>query len=424
MKEQVKQIKEGIKLHVIPTDKFKTNLVAVFITLPLKRENVTKDALLPAVLRRGIKQLTSQEEISKFLENMYGASFDCGVEKTGDNHVLKFYLEALNDSYLPKPENLIKTSIDALLEIVFNPYKENGKFKEDYVNSEKINLKQIIESKIDSKDLYAIVRCTEEMYKGQPYSLYKYGYVEDLEQITAENLYEHYEQVIKNAKIDIFVSGNFSADEVIKLVQENENCNKIQARKAEYHVNNEQTEKKEAKPEQIKEEKMDVAQGKIVIGLDILESDLESRFATVLYNTILGDSANSKLFQNVREKAHLAYSTRSSYIKPKNTIFIRAGIEIENYEKALEIIRQQLEEMKNGNFSEEELENAKKYIISAVDSIAEEQDTEITYYLGQELSASSYTPEEYKQKIEAVSKEQIVQIAGKVSINTIFFLRN
>ncbi len=424
MKEQVSQVKEGIKLHVIPTDKFKTNLLAVFITLPLNREKVTKDALIPAVLRRGSKKLTTQEEISKCLENMYGASFDCGVEKIGDNHVLKFYLEALNDTYIPKCENLIKTSIDTMLEIIFNPYQENGKFKEEYVKSEKTNLKQIIEAKIDNKDFYASVRCTEEMYKGKPYSLYKYGYVEDLEKITADNLYKYYQELIETSKIDIFVSGNFEVENIKRIVKENENIMNIGARKEEYCINNEKVEDLKEITTQVVEEKMDIAQGKIVMGIDVLATDLESRFTAVLYNTILGDSANSKLFQNVREKAHLAYSARSSYIKNKNAIFIRAGIEIENYEKAISIIKEQLEDMKKGNFSQEDIDNAKKYIISAVDSIPEEQDTEITYYLGQELSASSYTPEEYKQKIEAVDKEKIVKFAQKISINTIFFLRN
>lgn len=424
MKEKVTQIKEGVSLHTIKTDIFKTNLVAVFITLNLTRENVTKDALIPAILRRGTKNIPTQDKISKLLENMYGASFDCGIEKTGDNHVIKFYLESLNDNYIPKSENLIKTSIETILEIVLDPYLEEGKFKAEYLESEKNNIKQIIEGKIDNKDLYAMTRLTEEMYKGKPYSLYKYGYIEDLEAITPDELYKYYEQMIKTCKIDIFVSGSFNDEDIIKIVKENENITKLEDRKPNYSVNNEKTEKKEDVQVKVLEEKMDIAQGKLVIGLDILENEEDSRFAAVVYNTILGDSANSKLFQNVREKAHLAYTARSAYIKPKHCIIIRAGIEIGNYDKALEITKQQLEDMKNGEFTEEDIQNAKNYLLSAINSIAEEQDTEITYYFGQELADSSYTPEEYRQKIESVNKEQIEEIAQQVRINTIFFLRN
>ena len=171
---------------------------------------------------------------------------------------------------------------------------------------------------------------------------------------------------------------------------------------------------------------MDVTQGKLVIGLNInnvSKDDKNTMFRVILYNTILGDSANSKLFQNVREKAHLAYTTRSTYIRPKNIIFVRAGIEIDNYQKALDIIKEQLEDMKNGNFTDDEINNAKNYLYSSINSIEEEQDTEITYYFGQELSQAFYSPEEYKKNIELVNKEQIINIANNISINTIYFLK-
>ena len=135
-------------------------------------------------------------------------------------------------------------------------------------------------------------------------------------------------------------------------------------------------------------------------------------------------SANSKLFQNVREKQSLAYSANSNYVRYKSNIFINAGIEIENYTKALDIIKEQIEEMKKGNFTEEDIENDKKGIISQINTIDDEQDTEIIYYLGQELTNSNQSIEEYKENVRKVTKEQIQKIASKVKINTIFFLRN
>ena len=144
------EIKQGITIHKSNTNKFKTNLFAIFLTAKLNKEDVTKNALLTAVLRRGTDKMPTQEEISKNLENMYGASFDCGVEKTGDNHVLKFYLESINNEFLPSEENLSKECLDILIDIVFNPYLETGFFKQDYVDGEQENLKNIIEVKIDS----------------------------------------------------------------------------------------------------------------------------------------------------------------------------------------------------------------------------------------------------------------------------------
>ena len=188
MNYQKKQLKDGINVHIIKTDKFKTNLLSVFLTTPITKEDVTMSALLPMVLRRGSSDMPSQEEISKHLEEMYGASFDCGVDKIGDDEVLKFYLEAINNEYLPIKEDLFSKTIDSLLNIVFNPFLESEVFKKEYVDTEKDNLKQIIEGKIDSKAKYAQDRCIEEMYKDKPYGIYKYGYIENLEKITAENL--------------------------------------------------------------------------------------------------------------------------------------------------------------------------------------------------------------------------------------------
>lgn len=238
MNYKKQEIKNGINFHAIETDKFKTNLLSVFITTPITRENVTKTALIPAVLRRGSNTLKTSEEISIKLEEMYGASFDCGVEKIGDNQVLKFYLEALNNDFLPEmEEDVLKASINTILDIVFNPLVEKDAFKEEYVQSEKENIKQVIEGKKDNKAGYALERCIEEMYKDKPYGLFKYGYIEDLDNINSKNLLEYYKELMKNCKIDIFVSGDIE-DDTIRLVKENENINRLSERNAEYVTEN------------------------------------------------------------------------------------------------------------------------------------------------------------------------------------------
>ena len=294
MSYTTEQIKQGIKLHCIDTNKFKTNLMSVIITLPLNRETITFDTVIPAVLKRGTKNLKSQEEIAKKLENMYGASFDCGIEKIGDNHVIKFYLESLNDNFIPKNDNnlIFKESIELLLDIIFNPLTENNKFKDEYVESEKNNIKLLIESKIDNKDQYALNRCIEEMYKDKPYGLYKYGYVEDLKQINSENLYNYYNELINTCKIDILVSGEVNKQEIIEIVKNNENIKALKERKPNFIVNNEQTENKKGTTENKVEEKMDIGQGKLVIGLDVELNDYNSKFPVSIYNVILRRKCN------------------------------------------------------------------------------------------------------------------------------------
>ena len=421
MQYKENEIKKGIKLHEIQTDKFKTNLIAVFLTMPITRENVTKNALISAVLRRGSKNMPTLAQISKDMEEMYGASFDCGIDKTGDNHVLKFYIETINDNYIPqKDENMLKTAIEKLLEIIFNPLIESNSFKKEYIEQEKENIKRIIKGKTDNKARYAFDRCLEEMYKNKPYGLYKYGYIEDLEKITAESLYEYYKKMISKCKIDIFVSGNI--DEVTEMIKNNENIQKLSDRESQYILN--KIERKEKVEEKEIIEEMDVTQGKIVIGLDLHLENENQMYDTVVYNAILGGSANSKMFQEVREKASLAYTAGSNYIRYKSNIFIKCGIEIKNYQKAMEIIQKQLEDMKNGMFTDEDIENAKKGIISGIKSIDDEQDTQITYLFGHEITNINTTEDEYIKRINNVTKEDIIKVAQSIAINTVYFLKN
>lgn len=422
MEYKVKEIKNGIKVHVLKTDKFKTNLFAIFLSKKLERDNVTKNALISMMLRRGSKLLTSQEEISKKMEELYGASFDCGLDKTGDNQVLKFYIESINDKFLPEhKENILETVLNNLLEIVFNPYIEKEGFKKEYLEQEKNNIKQKIEGKKDNKARYAIERTIEEMYKNKPYGLYKFGYIEDLENIDEKNLYKYYKELINSCKIDIFLSGDLE-NNVEKIIEENQNIKNLQERTADFVMPN--IEEIIVKNENTITESLDVTQGKLVIGLNVNIKNDEEKYIALLYNSIFGGSANSKLFQNVREKANLAYVASSNYYRFKNIILINSGIEISNYEKALKLIKEQLEEMKQGKFTEEEIENNKKGIIAAIKTISDEQDTAITYYFGQELGGSNVSEEEYIRKIEKIKKEDIVDIANKVLINTIYFLKN
>ena len=422
-------MKQGIKLHTINTNKFKTNLIAMFLSIPLTRENVTKDSLLVSVLRRGCEKFKTQEEISKKLEEMYGAEFNCGLDKLGRNHVLKFYIESINDEFLPQNgENMLKQSIEIISEIVFNPLVQNNGFNEEYVDQEKENVKQIIESKKDNKARYALFRCIEEMYKDNPEGLYKYGYVEDLEKINANNLYDYYIQLINTCKIDIFVSGKLENKDVDNLIEEAENISKLKDREPKYNINKPETNNKTEETNKV-EEKLDVTQGKLVIGYDVEVSkkDIENkkfRYIGMLYNAILGGTATSKLFQNVREKASLAYTASSSFSYYTGNIFVNAGIEIENFDKATDIIKDQIEAMKQGDFTEEDLQNAKKVIVSNIAGISDEQDTEIIYFLGQELSGSNVSLEQYAEFVQDVNKNEIEDFAKKIYINTIYFLRN
>lgn len=425
MKKKTLEIKSGIKLHMIQTDYFKTNLVCIIVTMPLKEETITKNALIPFVLRRGTNKYENQIKLNSMLEGLYGANFDCGIDKVGDNHVLKFYIETIDNDYALNNEDVLSKVIDSLIEIVFDPYLEDGKFKESYVDIEKETLRKVIESKIDDKDAYAVSQCVYNMYDGKGYGLYKYGEEKYIDEIDVDNLTEYYKNLKNTSKIDFYISGKFEEKKVVEKISENEIVKELIPRTENYILNNEYTECKEIveNPKEIIEN-MDVTQGKLILGLDLLSKQENLQATALVYNSILGDGASSMLFQNVREKAGLAYSTKSTYVKAKANIFIRCGIQIDNYDKAIDLIKKQLDDLRNGNFSEEDINNAKTYLISGIKNIEEEQDSEIIYYIGQEIAKTNRNIEDYIELVEKVTKEELQEFASKVQINTIYFLRD
>ena len=399
-----------MKIRKIETKKFKTNVYALYLTIPLTKENVTYNALIPTVLKRGCEKYNNQLEISKKLEEMYDATFGIGIAKVGNNEVLKFYIESLNNNYLPNNEDLSKTSIEMLINIVMKPYLINGKFDEYYVSQEKENLKKVIESRKDNKDTYATNRLLEEMFKEEPYGLYKFGNIEEIDNITSEKLYEKYKELIKNAEKHLYIVGDV------------ENLN-IQ----EYHIDEEEIKItkefpiKEKLEEKIVKEQMDITQGKLVIGLNTTNKNRE---IIALYNTILGKGANSKLFLNVREKEGLAYSAGSTYLKRNNAIIISTGIEVSKYNKAVEVIKKQLKDMQEGKITEKEIKDAKQFINAGLNLINESSENMIEYTFDKELYNEEIDIEKYRKSIEKITKEDIVEIAKQINIDTIYFLGN
>lgn len=398
-------------------DKFKTNEIALFLTMPLRKETITMNALIPMILRRGSKNYPNQLLISKKLENLYGAGFNCGIDKSADYCVLKFYIETVANKYLPNNEDLTQEAINMLMDIVFNPLVVNEGFDKDYVQQEKENLCKIIDARKDDKQAYAFNRCIEEMFKDQPYGIYKFGSKEDLNNINEKNLYEYYKKMIEECRCDIFING-IDANKV--EINDDRKANYCDIKEIKETEKSEKTLEKDCK-EKVVNETMNVVQGKLVIGLN---AKYENKFAISMYNAILGGGANSKLFQNVREKASLAYSAGSRYIRRKDSIFIITGIELKNYDKALKIIKEQLVEMKEGNITDKEFLDAKQLVLSTLKLIPESQEDMISFDFDQDLFKENLSFEQYYENIERITKEDVIKAAQAISINTIYYLKN
>ena len=397
-----------MNIKKIETNKFKTTQVALFLTIPLKREEATKVAMIQSLLKRGSKNYPDMFEINRMLDSMYNATLRYNITHAGDNCVLKYEITTINDKYALENEDITNSAINMLFDIVFNPYIEDGGFKEEYVKQEKKNLIQAIESKIDDKQAYSRIRCTEEMFKGESYSTYALGYVDEVEDLNGKNLYEKYKEIIENARIDLVLCGE-NLDK-IKIPEINAGKEDYKAIKEEHKILSE---------EKVVREALDINQGKLTIGLNITGKDT---YKNALYNTILGGGANSKLFQNVREKASLAYHVSSQYVKSKDVIFIRAGIEFDNFDKTVSIIKKQLEDIKNGNVSDDEFNSAKELMLASLKMLKEDQDGMIESYFSNNLFEHETDIDKIYENVSKLTKEDAINAGKNVSIDTIFFL--
>lgn len=410
------EIGKGINLYTVKTDKFKTISIHVFFHRPLD-ENTTLNALLPLILRRGCGRFKTSQEIARQLEDLYGAIFDCGIGKKGESQILRFHIDCINNRELDKEFRIPEESLKLLFNLILNPIKENRVFKKEYIEQEKENLRKIIESKVNNKAQYAMTRCIEEMCKGEPYSIYEYGNIEDLEKIDAQNLYEYYDKVIKTSPVDIFIVGNIddSFNDMVKkhFTPKREDIEEVSPTKIEKEIE---------KPKKL-EEKMDVSQGKLCIGYRTnIGYDTEDYYPLMLYSNILGGGITSKLFMNVREKASLAYTISSRIDKFKGLMFITGGIDFDKYEKAKEIIFKQLEDMEKGNITDEELNSAFKGISTSIRSLGDTHLHIVDFFLSQIISNSKHNFEQLIGRLGEVKKEEISKIAAKIKLDTIYFL--
>ena len=408
----------GIDVYRIAAGKFKTSSINFFFNDNIQRESVTMNALVPAVLRRGSGQFKTFRDIALRLEELYGASFDCGVAKKGECHIIQFYMEFISDKFTLEDTSLFENAFNLLFEIVNDPALENGTFREDYLAQEKDNLKKLIESRMNDKMQYSVERCFEEMCKDEPYGLYEYGYVNDLPNITSKELYAHYKRMTEDYPLQVYLAGDMDSGKVDMVINKLSAMKRSQTKKLDC-CNVEKT------PETVKNitEKMNITQGKLTLGFRTSTAPGSTDYyALIVFNGILGGGIHSKLFQNVREKASLAYYAYSRLDRFKGLMVISSGVDMKNKEKAQAIMLEQLEEIKKGNISEYEYESTMKTIETGIKSLMDSQMQIVDYYLSQAVSKTADSFATMSDRIKKVTKQDVVNVSSKIQLDTVYFL--
>ena len=410
---------KGINLTLIPEEKFKSNLVSIYIQRILDRDEVTMNALLPSIIKSGSEKYPSAREMSYHQDDLYGVSIGADSSKRGESQVITFKIISTDEEYLD--EQIFKKVVKYLDEVVNHPLVIDGGFKEEYVTIEKENLKNRIESIINDKGRYAVERAREEMFKNEKYGISDLGYLEDIDKITAKGLYEHYVNIMKTSPIDIVVEGNFDEDEIVEIISNGFDFHReniIEIPRADFI-------KKVDEIKVIKEE-MDITQGKLVMGYrcNVDYKDEFKYYSLFVGSNVLGGGPHSKLFVNVREKESLCYYIYSSLEKYKTSMFISSGIESENYDKTVELIGEQLKSLKEGKISDEELLNSKSAIISSLKTIKDSLGGSSDFYFSQSMGGTNTTVEKIIEMIEKVTVSDIVETFKNIELDTIYFLSN
>ncbi|RXS90883.1 pitrilysin family protein [Geobacillus sp. PK12] len=407
-----------VRVHTISTDKYKTNTIVWKMKAPLAKETVTLRALLPYVLQSGTADYPSVKALRTYLDELYGATLNVDLTKKGEHHIMTIRIDVANERFLPEQTPLLSKALQLLADLLFRPALDGGRFVTDIVEQEKRALRQRIQAVYDDKMRYANMRLVEEMCKGEPYALSPNGELEDVDGITAEGLYRYYERALAEDELDLYVIGDVAEEAVLNAVKQRFSLPDRPKRERASSVS--------VKPQgEVREviERQDVKQGKLNIGYrtNVTYED-DDYYALQMFNGIFGGFSHSKLFINVREKASLAYYAASRLESHKGLLMVMSGIEPAHYEKARRIIDEQMQAMKNGDFTDEEMAQTKAVIRN---QLLETLDTprglvEVLYH--NVVSTRKRPIDEWMAGTDQVTREDVVRVADKVKLDTVYFL--
>ena len=403
------------KLHLINTDKFKTVTVKLLFRSPIVKEEITIRNVLCDMLLQSTKNYNSRRKLSIKSEDLYSAHISNYTFRNGNYISSSFTMSLLNDKYTE--ENNMLECFKFLSEIIFNPDLNNKKFNEDRLNIVKNNIKNNINSIKENPTKYSLMKLNEA-YNDGPISYRLNGYLEDLDDINNSNLYDYYLKFIKNSLIDIYVVGDIDFRDVTKQIRSNFKFRNINKYNVPISL---KTIKPRKRCNSIKEVSNNLQTNiSIMCNISAL-TKYERDYVLPIYNLLLGGGVDSKLFKNVREENSLCYTIKSFVRTLDNTLTIVAGIDNNNYDKCIELIKKNVLDMKKGKFDIKDINVAKEYLITAMDDICEDSNSIINYYFSKELLKLDEL-DIRKEKINKVKRNEIIRLSKKIKIDTIFNL--
>ncbi|MBQ7411563.1 MAG: insulinase family protein [Clostridia bacterium] len=412
------QIANGVKINYIQTDKFKTNTFSFNFITQIRKDSAYLNTLLVRLLTHGSASYPSQMALEKKLQYLYAGTVAKKTSSIGKYQIFGVLADMLNDRYTEKTP-VTDEAIDLLCDIIFNPLLENGAFSAQYTEDEKSELIDIINAEINNTARYSQNRCIEIMCENEIFSIKTIGTVEQVNSVKQQMLYDAYFKALRECRIEIYVVGNVDIDKIAskfksffdKIERKPEIIDDIDIVRCAAEVKNE-------------EEIQDVSQGKLVMGFRTGKTIEDGDFHIAqLFNEVFGGSPSSKLFVNVREKKSLCYTCRSFVTQKEGFMCVTAGIEASNKQVAIDAILEQLENVKNAQISDTELDSAKKSLKNGYMNIYDSSFSMEAWTLNRELSNNYDTPTTEAKKVLEATKEQIAEFAKGITLDTIYFLK-
>lgn len=379
-------------------------------------ENASKNMLISNLLLRGSGRYKTSREISRFLYKNYGATAGIDVNLKGEIYTLSIYVNFINDKLWIVDKDLKNNMINFIKDVICNPYLVEGLFDTNYFETEKQNLIGTIRNKVNNKDSYAFDRCIEIMCDGEAYEIDKFGKEKWVKDINNLNLIKRYHEIL-DMPLNIYIMGDIEGDEyiqdIVKTFEFKDGItvypkrNKFQRKESIIEYN----------------EKIEVNQGKLCLGFRT-GVDLNSILypALVIINKIFGGGTQSKLFKSIREENSLCYNISSLIEKYKELLFVECGISPSNYQKVKDLIISNFNDIKEGKFSDEDIDNAITSTKYTLINMKDNYLTLISYYEGLDIYNSDYTLDEFINKIQGVTRKDIEDCANKIELDTIYFL--
>lgn len=409
-----RKIADGVYFSSITDKRYKKNLISVAFSTQLSEETATENVIVPLLLTKCNSKLPSYKAFNNKMSRLYASGIGGTTGRQYDLQTISFGAYYLDDVYALAGEKMTELMTDILIDCLTSPVTENGVFTAKFIELEKKTAIDNIETAINDKRSYAIERAMKTICKGEPASVCSYGTVEKAKLITPESAYKAYRRMLETMPCEIICTGCSDFDGVAeKFAAAFEKAGRHDIENTTIALSPVKTQTEEVT------ERLTVNQSKLVLGF---KSHSDDDAALVLLQKIFGGTTSSKLFQNVREKMSLCYYCSAARNDLKGIMLVNSGVENENIEKTKEAVIDQLEEIKNGSFTDEDINFAEMAIKNDFKSVADSAGNVSNWYFDCIRKNDIVTPEEKLERYLGVSKERIIAAAKSMVLDSVYVL--